>query len=64
MTYHFASCANDNIIYCAGISIDDIILSLQDSAKKVFQQFSDSQMKGNSDKFYYFWAKMTKLDQK
>lgn len=44
-----ASYANDNTIYYADDSIDDVILSLQDSAKKVFQSFSDNQMKGNSD---------------
>ena len=42
---HFASYANDNTIYCAGNSIDDVILARPDSAQNVFQWFSDNQMK-------------------
>lgn len=45
----FASYTNDSIIYCAGGSIDSGIMSLQDSAKKVFQSFFDNQMKGYTD---------------
>ena len=42
---HFASYADDNTIYCAGNSIDDVILARPDSAQNVFQWFSDNQMK-------------------
>ena len=38
-----------NTIYSTGDSIDDIIVSLQDSAKKVFQWFN--QVKGNTSKY-------------
>ena len=42
---HFSSYADDNTIYCAGNSIDDVILARPDSAQNVFQWFSDNQMK-------------------
>ena len=42
---HFVSYADDNTIYCAGNSIDDVILARPDSAQNVFQWFSDNQMK-------------------
>ena len=32
----FASYANDNLMYCGGDIIDYVVLSLQDSAKKIF----------------------------
>ena len=38
----FVSYPDDNTIYCGGDTIDDVILSLQDSAQKVFQWFSDT----------------------
>ena len=37
-------------IYDSGNSTDDVILSLQESAEKLFQWFSHNQMKGNTDK--------------
>ena len=46
----FSSYADDNTIYDSGKSIDDVIPSLQESAKKLFQWFSHNQMKGNTDK--------------
>ena len=46
----FASCADDNTIYDIGDSINDVIASLQDSSEKLFQWFSDNQLKGNTDK--------------
>ena len=36
----FSSYADDNIIYDSGDSIDEVISSLQESAKKLFQWFS------------------------
>ena len=46
----FASYADDNTIYQSGRTVDDVINGLQVSAEKVFQWFSDNQMKGNTDK--------------
>ena len=46
----FASYADDNTIYQLGRTVDDVINGLQVSAKKLFQWFSDNQMKGNTDK--------------
>ena len=47
---------SNNIFYCEGDSIDDVILSLQDSAKN-FQWFSDNQMKGNTDRCHSLLTK-------
>ena len=46
----FASYADDNTIYDAGDSIDEVIFSLQESSKKLFKWFADNQMKTNEDK--------------
>ena len=46
----FSSYADDNTIYDIGDSINDVIASLQDSSEKLFQWFSDNQLKGNTDK--------------
>ena len=46
----FASYADDNTIYDIGDIINDVIASLQDSSEKLFQWFSDNQLKGNTDK--------------
>ena len=46
----FASYADDNTIYDMGDSINDVIASLQGSSEKLFQWFSDNQLKGNTDK--------------
>ena len=41
----FASHTNNITIYQTGRTIDEIVLSLQDSAKEVFQRFFDYKMK-------------------
>ena len=46
----FASYADDNTIYNAGDNIEEVILSLQESSKKLFKWFSNNQMKSNGDK--------------
>ena len=46
----FASYADDNTIYDAGDSIDEVIFSLQESSKHFFKRFADNQMKSNQDK--------------
>ena len=46
----FASYADDNTIYNAVDNIEEVVLSLQESSKKLFKWFSDNQMKSNGDK--------------
>ena len=46
----FPSYAGNNTIYDIGDSINDVIASLQDSSEKLFQWFSDNQLKGNTEK--------------
>ena len=46
----FASYADDNTIYDAGDSIDEVVFSLQESSKKLFKWFTDNQMKTNENK--------------
>ena len=46
----FASYADNNTIYDTGDSINDVIASPQDSSEKLFQWFSENQLKGNTDK--------------
>ena len=38
-----------NNIYCSNDCVNDVVPSLSKSAKKLFQWFSDNQMKGNTD---------------
>ena len=48
---YFANYADDSTIYPAGESIADVILlSLQESSRKLLKWFVDDQMKNNSDK--------------
>ena len=44
----FTSYADDNILYDAGNTIEDVISYLQESSEKLFKWFSDNQMQGNS----------------
>ena len=46
----FASYADDNKSYDAGGNIDEVIIYLQESSKKLFKWFADNQMKANEDK--------------
>ena len=46
----YASYPDDNTIYDIRDSINDVITSLQDSSEKLFQWFSDNQLKENTDK--------------
>lgn len=56
----FASYSNGNTIYCVSESPDDIILSLRYSPKKVFQRFTDKQMKGKTDNYHLVLSKNDK----
>ena len=47
---NFASYADDNNKSDSGDSTNSVITSLQDSAKRLFQLFSDNQMQGNANK--------------
>ena len=46
----FANYAKDNTLYHAGNTIEDVILSLQDSSKNLFKWFSDNEMQRDSRK--------------
>ena len=46
----FTNYADDNTLYDAGNTIEDVILSLQESSKKLLKWFSDNQIQGNSGK--------------
>ena len=47
---NIASYADDNTLYDSYGTIEEVILSLQSSSKKLFQWLSDNQMKGNTKK--------------
>ena len=46
----FAGYADNNTIYDADDNIDEVICSLQESSKKLFEWFADNQIKVNEDK--------------
>ena len=46
----FTSYADDNTLYDAGNTTEDVISSLQESSEKLFRWFSDNQIQGNSGK--------------
>ena len=45
-----ASYADNNTIYCSNDCFNNVVASLLECANKLFRWFSDSQMKGNTDK--------------
>ena len=47
--FDFANYADGNAIYDAGDNIDEVIISLPESSKKLFKWFTDNQMKTNED---------------
>ena len=53
---NFASYTNDNTIYDSAESNYDIIMSSQESVKRIFQWISDKQMIGNIDNIIWLWA--------
>ena len=57
----FASHTNNITIYQTGRTIDEIVLSLQDSPKEVFQRFFDYKMKGNVDTYDFRLRKISKI---
>ena len=46
-----------NIIYCSNDCVNDVVASLSKSAKKLFQWFSDNEMKGNTDKCHLIFSR-------
>ena len=48
----FTSCADDNTLYDADNTIEDVISSFQESSEKLFKWFSNNQMQGNSGKYH------------
>ena len=45
-----------NTIYCSNDCVNDVAASLSKSAKKLFQWFSDNEMKGNTDKCHLIFS--------
>ena len=56
------SYADDNTPYDSCDTIEEVILSLQSSFKKLFQWLSDNQMKGNADKCYLIMSTNESVD--
>ena len=52
-----ANYADNNTIYKEHENIDDLIISLQDAAAKLFKWFSHNQMKGSTDKCHLLLSK-------
>ena len=48
----FVGYANDNTLYDAGNTTEDVVWSLQESYQNLFKWFSDNEMQGNSGKFH------------
>ena len=46
----FASYTDDNTLYVTAENLDKVIKSLEEDSIKLFQWFSDNQMKANHDK--------------
>ena len=53
---------DDNAIYDSADSIDDVVMSLQESAKRIFQWFSDNEIKGNTDKCHLILSTNEQLE--
>ena len=48
----FASYADDNTPFVSGDRLDDVLVSLEDASLKLFDWFSNIQMKANPDKYH------------
>ena len=53
---------DDNAIYDSADSIDDVVMSLQESTKRIFQWFSDNEIKGNTDKCHLILSTNEQLE--
>ena len=53
---------DDNAIYDSADSIDDVVMSLQESTKRIFQWLSDNETKGNTDKCHLILSTNEQLE--
>ena len=47
-----ANDADDNIPYCTGLKISDVLIKLENAAEALLQWFKDNRMKANPDKYH------------
>ena len=59
---NIASYADDNTLYDSYNTIEEVILSLQISSKKLSQWLSDNQMKGNTEKCHLIMSTNEPVD--
>ena len=59
---NIASYADDNTLYDSCNTIEEVILSLQISSKKLSQWLSDNQMKGNTEKCHLIMSTNEPVD--
>ena len=59
---NIASYADDNTLYNSCNTIEEVILSLQISSKKLSQWLSDNQMKGNTEKCHLIMSTNEPVD--
>ena len=59
---NIASYADDNTLYDSRNTIEEVILSLQISSKKLSQWLSDNQMKGNTEKCHLIMSTNEPVD--
>ena len=56
----FARYADDNTPFFVGDDLNDVILKLQNSSKKLFKYFSDNQIKANPNKCHFICSSSVK----
>ena len=59
-----ASYADDNTPYTTGNLIEEVIQKLENATKKLFQWFSDNQMKANPDKCHFLCNSNSEVKRK
>ena len=47
-----ANYADDNILYCTGLKISNVLIKLENAAETVLQWFKDNRMKANPERYY------------
>ena len=57
----FAIYADNNMSYTVGNNIEDVIVSLWNTSKALFELFSDNQMKANQDKYNFIFISNEKF---
>ena len=57
-----ASCDDYKTLYDSCDTIEEVILSLQSSSKKLFQWLADNQIKGNAEKWHLIMSTSESVD--